>query len=228
MLVVLQPFFSNHEYELGGPQGLRYGHGDAVGVGAVRLPLAIKSERRKDRNNAALKERLKEFRVNPLHLSGEQVIDALDDSLRMRNDGVRAGGTQIVGRKAFQDLMREAVRGVHGQLQRRSIGHPRAIQVGHLDALLLGERLNLPGCAVRKHHADVQRTQHGDVQKDVGEILGCDDDTIHRNHECLFAELRDVLKNPAQVRKLHVSTYSAGRQARSPIPIDESSTLHRN
>ena len=110
-----------------------------------------------------------------------------------------AGAAEVVGRKAFQNLVGETVRGVHGQLQGRGIGHAGAIEVGRLDTLLLGESLNLRRRPVHEHHADVQGTQHGDVQEDVGEVLVRDDDSIHGNNECLFPELRDVLKNPAQV-----------------------------
>ena len=98
-----------------------------------------------------------------------------------------------------QDLVRETVRGFYGQLQGRGIGHAGAIEVGRLDTLLLGESLNLLGCAVHQHHTDVQRTQHGHIQEDVGEVLVRDDDSVHCKNECLFPELRDVLKNPAQV-----------------------------
>ena len=193
------PSCARNENQLGRLQGFSHRDCDAVGVGPVRLTVAIKAEWRNDRNNALVQQRLKKFGVDPFNLPGKQVVDAMDDSQRMRNDGVCARGAEVVGRKAFQDLVRETVRGVNGQLQCRGIGHAGAIQVGGLDILLFGESLNLLGRAVHQHHADVQGTQHGDVQEDVGEVLVRDDDSIHCNNECLFAELRDVLKNPAQV-----------------------------
>ena len=51
--------------------------------------------------------------------------------------------------------------------------------------------------------ADVQRAEHRYVQQDVGEVLVRDDNPIHGNDERLFPELRNVLKNPAQVCQLH-------------------------
>ena len=69
-----------------------------------------------------------------------------------------------------------------------------------MDALLLGESLNLLGSAVHQHYPYVQGTQDGDVQEDVGKVLVGDDDSVHRNNKSLFPELRYVVKNPAQVR----------------------------
>ena len=62
---------------------------DAVGVGAVRLTVAIEAERRNDGNNTLVQQRLKKFSVDTLDLSGKQVVDTLDDPERMRNDGIR-------------------------------------------------------------------------------------------------------------------------------------------
>ena len=90
-------------------------------------------------------------------------------------------------------------------LQRRRIGDAGAIEVGRLDSLLLRERLNLRRRAVHEHHADVQGTQHRHVQKDVGEVFVRDDGAVHGENEGLFAELRDVLQDAAQVGELHVS-----------------------
>ncbi len=151
------------------------------------------------REQSLVQQRLKKFDIDTLDLPGKQLVDAMDDPQRMRNDGVRAGGTEVVGRKTLKDLVRETVRGFYGQLQGRGIGHAGAIQVGRLDALLLGESLNLLRRTVHDHHADVQRTQHCNVQEDVGEVFLCDDASVHGKNECLFAELRNVLKNPAQI-----------------------------
>jgi hypothetical protein len=115
-------------------------------------------------------------------------------------NGVRAGGADVVGRKPLKDLVRETVCSTYGELQCQGISHAGAIEVGRPNTLLVGEILNLLGCAVHEHHTDVQSTQHDDVQEDVGEVLVRDDDSIHCNNEYLFPELRDVLKNPAQVR----------------------------
>ena len=96
--------------------------------------------------------------------------------------------------------MRETVRGVYGQLQCRGVGYAGTIQIRRLNTLPLGEDLNLLGCAVHQNHTDVQGTQYSDVQQDIGEVLIRDDAAVYCDNECLFAELWDVLENPAQVR----------------------------
>jgi hypothetical protein len=72
--------------------------------------------------------------------------------------------------------------------------------------LLLGEHLNLFGSSVHHHHSDVQGTQEGDIEENVGEVLVCDDTSIHCDNERLFAELRDVLEDCTQVCELHRSS----------------------
>jgi len=101
-------------------------------------------------------EELKKLGIDTLDLPGKQLVDAMDDPQRVRNDGIRAGGAEVIGRKAFQDLVRETVCGVHGDLQGGSIGHAGTIEVGRLDTLLVGKRLNLRGRTMHEHHADVQ------------------------------------------------------------------------
>src|SRR5271163_1642921 len=103
----------------------------------------------------------------------------------MRNDGIRVGAPEVIGGKALKDLVRELIGGLDSQVQGGGIGHAGSVQVGRVDAFLLGQSLNLLGCAVHQHHADVQRTQHGDIQQDVGEVLVRDDDSIHGNNEGL-------------------------------------------
>ena len=59
--------------------------------------------------------------------------------MRMGDDGVGAGGAQIVGRKAFEDFVGQAVGGGQRQLQRLGIGDAAAVQVGRRDVLFLGQ-----------------------------------------------------------------------------------------
>ena len=53
------------------------------------------------------------------------------------------------------------------------------------------------------HHPDVQGTQHGDIEDNVGKIFVDNDAGVHGDDEYLLAKLWDVLKNPAQVAELH-------------------------
>ena len=197
--VVPQPVLRGHENQLGRLQRLGHRDRDAVGVDAVRLPVAVEAERRNHRNQTLVQQGLKKFHIQTLDLSGEQLVDAMNDPERMRDDGIRAGRAQVVGRKTLQDLVRETVRGIDGEFQCRRVGDAGAIEVRRLDSLPFGESLNLLRRAVDQHHADVQGTQHRHVQEDVGEVFVRDDASVHRDDECLFAELRDVLENPAQV-----------------------------
>ena len=91
---------------------LRHRDRDAVGIHPIRLAVAVESQRRDDRNHALREQRLEQLRVHLLHLAGEQMIHALNDAQRMRDDDVGAGGAQVVGRKAFEDFVRQPVRGV--------------------------------------------------------------------------------------------------------------------
>ena len=84
------------------------------------------------------------------------MVNALDDSHRIRDDGIRASGAKVVGGKAFEYIMRDTIRGVYRQLQSRGIGHAGTVEVGSRDMLLLSESSNLPGCAVHKYHTDIQ------------------------------------------------------------------------
>ena len=52
--------------------------------------------------------------------------------MRMRDDGVGAGGAQVVGRKAFENLVRQPVRGGQRELERGRVRDARAVEVGRL------------------------------------------------------------------------------------------------
>ncbi len=117
----------------------RLGHRQrhAVGIHAIRLAVAIESERRDDRNHALREQRLEHLHVHPLHLAGEEMIHALDDAERMRDDDVRADRAQVVRRKAFKNFVRQPVRRVQGQLQRRRVRDAGAVEVRGGNLLIL-------------------------------------------------------------------------------------------
>ncbi len=134
----------------------------------------------------------------------KQVVHAVEDADGVGDDGVGAGGAQVIGRKAFEDFVRQAVGGGEGELERGGIGDAGAVEVGGRDLLLGGQRFDLRGGAVDEHDADVQRAQHGDVHQDVGEVLVGDDRAVHVDDERLLAELGDVLQDAPQVGQFHV------------------------
>src|SRR5581483_1141983 len=123
--------------------------------------------RRHDGNDSLVQQRLEQVDVDALNLAGEQMVDALNDPQRMRDDGVGARGAKVVGGEALEDFVREPVGGVHRELQRVGVGDAGAVEVRGPDALLFAERLDLDGRAVDEHDADVERTQHGDVEENV-------------------------------------------------------------
>ena len=170
-----------NENQLDRLQGVGHRERNTVGVGAIGLAIAVKSEGRQDGNNSLIQQGMEKLGIDALHFSGKQVVDALKDSERMGNDGVRAGAAQVVGGKAFQDFVGQPVGGVERQLQSWRVGDAGAVQVRGRDALLLRQRLDLRRRSMHQHHADVQGTQHGDVEKDIGEVLIRDDDAVDGN-----------------------------------------------
>ena len=149
---------------------------------------------------------LEHLDVHPLDLAAEQVVHAVQDADGVGDDGIGAGGAQVNGREAFEDLVRQAVGGGQGELERGFVGDAGAVEVGGGDALLGGQRSDLRGGAVDEHDADAQRAQHGDVHQDVGEVLVGDDRAVHVDDERLLAELGDVLEDAPQVGQFHVSS----------------------
>ena len=57
------------------------------------------------------------------------MIHPADDAHRMRDDCVGGDCAQVIGREAFEDLVREPVRRVHRDLERGRVRDARAIGV---------------------------------------------------------------------------------------------------
>ena len=148
-------------------------------------------------------QRLQQRRVHALDFAGELVIHAADDAHRMRDDDVRAGGAEIVGRKSFEDFVRKPVRGVERELERGRVRDARAVKIRRFHILLFAERFDLRRRAVDEHDANVQRAQHRDVEQQRGEIFVSDDRAVNREDERLLAELRNVLQDAPQVGQFH-------------------------
>ena len=82
LTVVSQPVLRGNENQLCRLQ--RFGHrdSDAVGVDPVRLAVAVEAEGRNDRNNALVQQGFEELGVDPFHLPGKQLVDAMNDPQR--------------------------------------------------------------------------------------------------------------------------------------------------
>ena len=185
-------------------------HGDAVGVDPIGLAVAIEPERRNDRHNALGQQRIQEFGVDAFDLAGEEMVHALEDADGMGDDHVRVGGAQVVGRQPLEDLVRQAVGGGQGQIERGRIGDAGAVQVRCLDLPAVGQRPDLRGRAVDEHHADVQGPEERHVQHQRGEVVVGDDGAVNREDEGLFAELRDVLQDAPEIGQFHGSATCGG------------------
>lgn len=191
--------------KLGCFQRFGHGHGDVIGVHPIRPPVAVKTQRRDDRHDALHEQRLEHLRIDAFDLAGELVIDTVKDAERMRGDSVGADGAEIVRGKPFENFVCQAVGGGEREFERLAVGDAGAVEIGGLDLLLLGQRLDLRRRPVNDDHADAQRTEHGDIEQDVGKIFVGDDRAVDAENEGLFAEARDILQDAAKVSRFHVS-----------------------
>jgi len=179
--------------------------GHVVGIHAIRFAVAIKTQRRDDGDDALSQQDLEQVHIHALDFAGEEVVHALQDAERMGDDGIGAGGAEVVGGEAFEDFVGEAVGGVQGELQGGGIGDASAVDAGGFEPLFFREDLDLGGGPMHEHDADVQGTQHGDIEQQRGEILIRHDGPIQREDKRLFAELRNVLQDAPQIGRFHYS-----------------------
>ncbi len=193
------------ENQLHGFERVGDGDRDVVRIDPIRFPIAIEAQRRNHGQDALRQQRLQQVHVHAFDLAGEQMVHALQDAHRVRNDGVRAGGAEVVGGETLEDFVRQAVGPGQGELERGGIRHAAAVEVGRLDVLFVRQRLDLRGRAVDEDDADVERAQHRQVQQDVGEVLVGDDRAVNADDEGPLAELRNVLQDAPQVGWFHAS-----------------------
>ena len=106
------------EHQLGGLQRFGNCQGDAVGVDAVSLALAVEAQRGQDGHDAVVEQLLKHLHVHPLDLAGEELVHAMQDADGVGDDGIGAGGAEVNRREALQDFVRQPVGGGQGELER--------------------------------------------------------------------------------------------------------------
>ena len=201
-----QAILGGDENELDRFQGFGHGDGHAIGIYAIGLAVAIKAKRRNDRNNSLREQRLQQFGIDAFDFAGKKMVDALNNAQRMRDDGVGAGGAQIVGGKAFENFVRQPVGRGERELQRSASVMPVPSRSEGLNFLFFGQRFDLRRRAMHEHDADVQRAQHGDIEQNVGEVFVGDDRAIDADDECLFPKARDVLQDAPQVSGFHLGS----------------------
>ena len=133
------------------------------------------------------------------------MVRAGEDAERLGRNSVGVGGAQIVGGKTFKNLMGEAISRVESQFQGSIISDARAIEIARGERLFLGQLCNLLGGAMDEHDPNVQGSQDGDIEQEVGEVNMRHDCSIGRDHEGLFAKARDVLQDASKVSRFHVA-----------------------
>src|SRR5262249_28375506 len=158
--------------------GPGYLDGDAVGVEAVRMALAVAADGRDDRDDVALEHALDQLDVHALDPAGPLVIDAVQDAGRGGGQGVAVSAAPVVERQALQQFVRDPRGGGQGELQRGRVGDASAVEVGRALVGHLGQALDLVGGAVDENDVDVQRAQQGDVQEEIAEVSFLDDGPV--------------------------------------------------
>ena len=181
---------------------------DAVRIDPVGPSLAVKAERRNDRDDSLLEEQFQGMVVDPLHPSGKELVGPAENAGRMRDDRVGVGSPQVDRGKSLHDPVGEPDRRIDRNLKGRVIGDAGSVGVGNLDAPLRGQIGDLPTRPVHEDHPDAQRAKHGEIEQDVGEILGGGHRSIDGNHEDPLPEAGDVLENFAEIGDVH--KYSDG------------------
>jgi hypothetical protein len=203
LAAIQQTGLGGHEDQLRGFQLLDERHGHAIRVDAIRLAVPVEAERRHHRHDPLIEHQLELFHVDPLDLAGKKMIDALNDAHRVSDDAVDARRAKVVCRQPLQDLVGEPGRGGDREVERRSVGDAGAVVVRRLDMTLSGERTELRRRPVHHHDADVQRPQEGDVEEQGREVVVSDDVAVEPQDEGLFAELRNVMQDAAQIGEFH-------------------------
>ena len=99
---------------------------------------------------------MQKFDIDTLDLPGKQLVDAMDDPQRMRNDGVGAGRAEVVGRKTFQDLVRDRFAASMASCNVVASVTPVPSRLDAWTPCLFGESLDLLGSPVHDHYPDVQ------------------------------------------------------------------------
>ena len=92
------------------------------------------------------------------------MVGAVENTERMGHHGVGIGGAKIVGGKALKDFVREAIGSGEGEFERGSISDARAVEIARRGRLFVSKCSDLLRRAVHQHHANVEGSQHGDVQ----------------------------------------------------------------
>ena len=126
----------------------------------------------------------------------------------MGDDRVDVGGAQVHGGEAFHDLVGQADGRIDADLQRDFIGDAGSIRVCQLDATLARELDDLESGPVHENDLDAQRTEHCQIQENVGKVIRSSHLSIEGNDEDALPETGNVLEDLAQVGDVHFDAQS--------------------
>ena len=178
--------------------------GDRIGIQPVGVAIAVKSERGDDGDNAFIEELPEHFAIHLMHLAGVLVVYAFENAKRHGLNGVRLCGPQVVGRKSFQNFVRDPIGAEEGEFQRRRVSHAGAVGIRDGPAEFVGERLDLVAGAMDNDNLNAQTPQHSDIQQEVVEIVVGHHRAVNGDDEHLVAELWNVMQNSAQISWFHI------------------------
>ena len=117
------------EDQFGRFERIPHGDGHTIRVDPVSFSIPIKTERRHNRQDSLIQQRLQQFHIHALDFAGEQVVNTLNDAQRMRDDRVSASGSKIVGGQSLQDLMGQTIGSRQRELERSGIRDPCPIEI---------------------------------------------------------------------------------------------------
>ena len=96
LALINQPVSNRDEDDLCSIERLSDGNGNVIRIDAVGFPIAIEAQGRHHRNHSLIQQGLQQLRIDAFNFACEQVIDAMNDSHRMSDDGIRRRRPQIV------------------------------------------------------------------------------------------------------------------------------------
>ena len=131
------------------------------------------------------------------------MVGAVENTERMGHHGVGIGGAKIVGGKALKDFVREAIGSGEGEFECVTVGDTGAVEIARRGGLFVSECSDLLRSTVDQNHTNVEGSQHGDVQQEVGEIHVRHHRAVGRDDKRLVAEARDVLQDSSEIGGFH-------------------------
>jgi len=124
------------------------------------------------------------------------------------DDGIEITRAEVHGGEPLHDVIGEPDGGVDADLQGGVVGDAGAIGVGDGDAAAFCEFDDLAAGSMNHDGFDAERAQDGEIDEDVGEILGGGDAAIDGDHKDPLPEAGHVLQNFSKIGDVHLERRS--------------------